>query len=1262
MGLNDENFNLVVVSFYQVNRLGADLTRAAPRKSDWGPITSLVERYLAETFYYWLGEPDPAAWFEKETESKPDSKRLPEIFKPVTHRSFAQYLKVLEQNRDDPEQTDRGRLAAALELPGFKNIVDQYDRMPRIIGRSVEDAALGRQWMLLFLFHMMRLSGLSNIHERTLSEINRALTWLIENEAVREVQALMEKTFSILQVGFEKFPQTALNSILKMGEAVYRTDESDLVEAFLTAVIRLGFQTPDIHGVGHDWQIKANIAHVQNIRTWLGLIEQKPRWSKKLISALIVHLAVGGVFLKDTDLFPRDITGLLQSDIKPVYNLIKQLCRLFPAYFNEIGAEGQLREVSTRLDEISRRRDPLIHYLRKQSHVESSPQTVVLMEAIFEFWRTRDKAPLERLAPPDIYHRISSSGAHLDWMHRMIDYLVGSGHLKRTRDLLGFSSRELEKALGPLRLEVPENEWKRLDAARELYQGLYAKYHTEVRDLNRYVSQLSGDELPEPDRLKKTLSVPGTGPKLAGLIEYLEILKDLILSSEKFEIYEDIYHKRHIAVDIPSMYGSYREARFDALGLTLRLENLVNILFQELIDSIDLILITRTTLVDIKDCLELFNRALRVDGINSRELERQIQLLAQALKIRGFSYTQFHDIFKGFGDVIKNIVHDHFNNIHHQQLVDILKAMSPERLLPKYLPPNGSADQTTLIHRSTEIFLRDQLASSLGLQQLDAFMTRILSIIFQQEHELSQENLRILLNYDPDKAVAPITDVNPEIADIIHLGAKGYNLVRITGLGLPVPPGFIITTEVFRCRDMIDNFAPAREHFRSILSRQVRRLEQLTGLSFGDPARPLLLSVRSGSSISQPGMMSTFLNVGLNQSVVEGLSGGNGKRTWFAWDCYRRFLQSIGMNFQLERDRFDALMNEYKTRLGLQYKRDFTGDQMREVALAYRSFIESHGIGIEDDPFQQLIQAVGGVFDSWNAPKARTYRRIMGISNDWGTAVTVQGMVFGNLSQNAGSGVIFTHNPRYFGDKMTLWGDFTLGNQGEDVVSGLVETMPVSRRQAEIENRGRDAVLETAFPAIYNQLRSYAKSLIYDHGYGPQELEFTFEGPEKINLYFLQTRDLVLRETPEIKGYDYSQVPAELYLGHGIGVSGGGLAGRIVFDLDDIRYWRGRENNTPLILVRGDTVPDDIVEIDETDGLLTARGGSTSHAAIVAHRLSKTCIVGCAGLICNENEKTCCLGSGTLKSGDWISMDGHEGLVYKGRVGKEIQVKDRRRV
>jgi pyruvate,orthophosphate dikinase len=1241
-------FYLFARSYYQLNKVGLAYSEAVTQKSDCSSANHLLISYYRYTYDYWLEQPEPLDWFKEESGSPFENRKSSDIFRQISKEHIMTFREKLEVIVNDFDLNSKVFLDRIIELPGYGQIVDLYSDMPRQLLNAGSDRRLGNQWKLIFLLHIMTIEGLSSIHEKSLRDINRTLAWLIEHEETSQITRSIEKTFHILKKSMEKFPNTALNCILNMGKGVYKTDESDLVEYFIDSAISLGFQSPEIEGVSDDWQMKANSSHVQNIRTWLELIGLNPKWSKKLLSSLIINLSLKGVFIKDTDLFPRDITKLLNSEISTVYNLTKQLARLFPAYFNDIGAEGRLRDISTRIDEINMRKDVLIHFLRKQSHVESSNRIVGLMEAIINFWKTRDKGGLKPFLPEHVYTQIKTEGPYIDNLNMAITHLAESNEIQQIQGLLNLDEKEIKNNAAAIP-GLSNQDYEKLELGLELYKLLYQKYNLGFTEMEGYLNQLQLSELPDIEKLKKTLKEKKKKRKLARLLEYLETLKSIILSPKSYGIRENIYRKRHFTVDIPSMYGSYHEVKFDAMGLTFRLESILNTLFEELIETIDLELITRGTFSQIHDFLGLFNRALKLEGISSFEMERQLDLLGHALEIRGFSATQYLDIFRGFSKAVSNIVNDYFNNIHHENLLKALEQLKNGELVSKYLPKEEEHDQEKKAHRITEIFLRDRIASSLGLQQLDHFLGRILNTLHHQSDELPKENLRLLLSYEIKKTVTPIEPIKKDITDIIHLGNKALNLVKIKKYGLPVPQGFIVSTEVFRCREIVDNYLPAKKNLREQVAGHVKKIEKLTGKSFGNPRNPLLLSVRSGAAVSQPGMMATFLDVGINEDIVNGMLSRTGNE-WFVWDTYRRFLQSYGMAFDMLRDSFDEIIDVYKKRFGVAFKKDFTGPQMREVALEYKKLIRDNGIEIEANPLEQLFIAIKKVLDSWHAPKAETYRRIMRISDDWGTAVTVQAMVFGNLSSNSGSGVVFSHNPRWTGDMLVLWGDFTLGNQGEDVVSGLVTTLPISKKQSEIENRDSYTSLESMFPEIYLTIREWAKELIYEKKWSPQEMEFTFESPKGKDLYILQTRDMEIRERKKVYSFELGQGAREKLIGHGIGVSGGAMSGRIVFNLDEIHKWREAEPETPLIIIRGDTVPDDIQEIFEADGLLTARGGSTSHAAIVAHRLGKTCVVGCPTLICREEESTCSLDQRALQSGEWISIDGKEGSVYLGQI------------
>jgi len=1247
--LPDSDFFLFVKGYYQVRRLAESfLVVSGQMDVDFKSINRLTLKYYRRTYAYWLSEDDPQEWFEKNVENISEVPQMDGWFGDISRERIETLETRLENIAAEESLSGREVLGKIVALPGYAQIVEAYRYVPDTLLSAGGKKGSGYHWKVLLLFHIMNISGLSAIHEEVLREINRTLSWLIEHESSRNVRRLIEETFSILKARNRQFPITALNCILKMGQGVYKTDERDLVNFFIDAIIDLGFEPQMLGGIGDDWLTSANSAHLPNIRTWLSIIELNPKWSARLLSGLIIHLALSGVFIKDTDLFFRDVTGLLNSEIDPVFNLIKQLVRLLPVFFHDIGAEGELRDVSTDLDESTHRKDVLIHFLRKQSHVESSNRTVELIEAVILFWLTRDRSPLEKKVPPDIFARIPARGPYIDGVHRAMSALADEG-LSIPSGLRDIDVSQVEKRLA----EVPEitvADRRRIILTVSFYKLLDQKYNLSSSKIDQCIEHLKTAGFPGLEQINEALAQKSEIKRLRGLLEYLQNLKELILSPEQYEIKEDIYKKRHFTIDIPSMYGRYHELKFDALGFMLRIESLVNVLFESLIDQFDLTLITKATFYRIYDLLFLFGQALKLDGLPVMEFERQLSFLSHSLEVRGFTFTQYLDIFKGFRQAVENIFSDCFYNMYDQNLERILDGLNPSTMLPKYRFAGESIDAETLKYQVFELFIRDRLATSLGLQQLDNFLTRILRTLFQQFKELPESRAEQLLLYDHQRAITSIEEEG-FARGIIHLGNKGYNLIKLREFGMQVPPGFIITTEVFRGWDIINSYLPAKRNFGGQVIRYIRMLEQKTGRRFGDPAKPLILSVRSGSAISQPGMMNTFLNVGMDEEIAEGLSALTENR-WFAWDNYRRFLQCYGMFLGMERDHFDAIIRDYKSRMNVLLKRYLSGEQMKTLAIMYKKSIADVGFDLDviEDPMDQLFMAIKYVLESWHSKRAKAYRDIMGISEDWGTAVTVQAMVYGNRSRQSGSGVVFTHNPRWAGDTLRLWGDFTIGNQGEDVVSGLVSTLPISITQQDIEMRDTDIILETHFPEIYNTLKDWAVELTEYRGWSPQELEFTFQGPGADQLYLLQSREMTIRTREKVLTFVSDDFQKEQYLGNGIGVSGGAMSGRIVFDLEEVNYWRAKEPQTDLILLRYDTVPDDIREINATDGLLTARGGMTSHAAIVTHRLDKTCVVGCDTLVCDEEQKLCQFSEVRLDSGDFISIDGRGGSVYKGRI------------
>jgi pyruvate, orthophosphate dikinase len=1252
--LPEDQFLLLVTNPHQVKKLGQIILDKMPDQLDIGLVNRLLLRFLSVAYAYWLGEEDPASWIKENSGlslNKENLTKLEELFYPVSHANLKELLNDLKGLEEISHPYLR--LKEILKFPGFMQVVKFHEEITNgleVTGDLLQDSNL----KMLFFLRILGIRGLAAIHENSLREMNRTISNIVKVGDIEQIQSAFSSIFDVLKNSFETYPDTALYCIQITGNELYAKGDSRLVEWYLQKIISLGFQSPEIRGVTDEWQIQSNRAHLKNIRVWLELIENNPKWSKVLISGLIINLRLGGVHINDTDIFQKDITKLLNSEVRPVYHLVKQMAKTLPVYFSEIGAEGPLREISTEFDESTHRADELVHFLRKQSHVESSARVVDFIEEAIHFWLTKDKVLLKEYLIDDLYQRLTASGPFFDELHSIFNHLFSLKGIHAITDLL-LLSEETILVLTQSAPDVSEREKRRAYLAVRFYQLLNKKYRMDPKDIKDQLIYAHSLGLPNTDALIALLENGGIAQRLEGVLHYLELLRGIILSPDKYEPVENIFRKRHVAAGIPSMYGKYHERKFDALTMTFRLEALANILFEELMDSINLRFITRATLFQIEKYANLFFKALQIDGISSNRFENTLELLTVALEVRRFSFSQYIDIFRGFSEAVQDILNSYYSSIYKNNLKHIILRMSTGKILPKYLQPESEQNEAEFIDSVSEQFLREEVAGSFGLQQLDNFISRILKTLFEQAEGLDVQNLDLLMSYDPKKALSGIHNPNRVTKDRIHLGNKGHNLVKLASLGIPVPPGFIITTEVFRCEKAINQFRYAREHLEEGIKKQIAILEKQTGKVFGNPGNPLLVSVRSGSTISMPGMMISLLNVGINESVVDGLIRQTGK-PWFVWDCYRRFIQCWGMSYGIERDKFDEIMNFHKTKHAVLKKIHFLPEQMREVALAYRETVKANGIEIVNDPRAQLQKAIEQVFESWHSKKAQAYREIMAISENWGTAVIVQAMVYGNLDTDSGTGVLFTRNPLESRDRVMLWGDFARKAQGEDIVSGLVTTLPISNEQKPIEDRMPEISFEESFPELYSAMLKMGKDLVYTERWSAQEIEFTFEGVGPEKLYILQTRDMSLARRETFMAFIPSEELTSHYLSRGIGVGGGALSGKAVFDLDEIQEFRERDPVTPLILIRSDTVPDDIRHISAADGLLTARGGSTSHASIIANRLGKTCVVGCNNLTVWESEKKCMLNKRTIHAGDFLSIDGRNGSVYIGKhESKEIR-------
>ncbi|MCU0580036.1 MAG: PEP-utilizing enzyme, partial [Desulfobacterota bacterium] len=1133
-------------------------------------------------------------------------------------------------------------------VEGYLLVADELERSALYAGRE-------HLVKLDFLFHLINVPALADIHGRTLIEINRCLALVFREKTPENLNDFVRTVFRLLKkcTSCHQYRSTVLNCITTVAREVFKLNHHPLADTFIEELIAFGFQRPQLAGANTDWQIRVNPAHIENIRSWLEIIALKPRWTRRLLSALIINLKLGGVFVRDTDLLQKNISALLNAEIGPAFNLVKQLLRLFPIYFSEIGAEGELRQISTEVDEIAFRQDPVVHFLRKQSHVESNSLLVSFLEDAFRYWATGDKSFLRAHLPEEVLTQTPAGAPETQGLQTIFHTLL----VKLRDDPRGFLDwdgpridQEIQGVAG-----TPDKDRVRARLLIRFYQLLYKKYNPQHVDL---LQDLEDSYLFDPAKIRDLrghLRKKRRDKGLAVILDFLTQLKGVILSPEKTDYVENIYRKRHIAAGIPSMYGTYREKKFEALGLSLRLESLATLLFEELVQSLNLKFITKSTLARIHRYLWLYVKALDLEGMAVEGLSAKMKYVSQALEIKQFSIDQYIDIFQFISKGIQGLIREYYIDVHRPNLPVIIAQIVQEDRQAFGGKAAVTRDEE-LLYQLSENFIRTAIASAFGLQVLDNFINRILRTL-QAELEKFKENKQILtlvMAYEPETAITPLYRRDKKLDNQIRLGNKGYFLKELAAMGFPVPPGFVLTTEVFRRIDALLGYPYIFDDLNVRIVREIRRLERMLGRHFGDPQNPLLLSVRSGATISLPGMMQSILNVGINERIAEGLSRKKGF-SWAAWDSFRRYLQSYGMLRGLDRNFFDSLINTFKQRYGVSRKIQFSSDQMRLVALAYKRALEDRGLEVPERPWDQLQDAILRVMDSWNSEQARIYRRQMHLSDEWGTAVIVQTMIFGNLNDQSGSGVIFTRDPKSTAPGISLYGDFIFGVQGDDIVSGLVATYPITEKQRLSERKDTAISLEANFPEIYGQLLRLCEILIYEKRFNHQEIEFTFEQATPDGLHILQTREMVQRETTKLAIFQETPELKDSFLGNGIGVSGGALAGRAVYSEEEIRRFRRTEPETPLILIRPDSVPDDVGVLLQVEGLLTARGGSTSHAAVTIPQLNKVGVVGFTKLSVYETKGYSTVDGRTIGSGDFISIDGWSGAVYQGRHEREDQ-------
>jgi pyruvate,orthophosphate dikinase len=861
-----EQPHLAVIASSRLRHLAGRLLAVLPEPTGHAVehTLDLLAWSLRCVYEQWLSHPDPSDWYRELAGSEVEA-GLPEVVTAISHARQRSGLDALDRAAE--AESLAVRADALLGLPDGAQIERGFLEAAASLGGSDDASGDGSIARIHWLIRVLSLSDLAAVHRQALAEIHHAY-----RDALRDAdRACFEQIVREIHAGLRRSSlagsPAAYSLISKIGVDAMASEDPERIDVVVDEMLDWEFPGPQFSGFTDEWSVRVDPAHLRAIRAFLEVIGESPERARPLIAALVVRLTLGGVFMADTDLFQKDVSALLNRRIGPVYHQVRHLLALFPVYFNDIGAEGELREVSSRIDEIGARKDPLCHFLRKQCHVESNPRLLDFTDAIGGFFASGDPEPLRTYVSPSLYEALDPERPEFQAMHRALAELVGETGFgdwaDRDAEALG---RELSQAEMP---PVVREKIQLLLRLRELVGRKYALHHD---DLLERMSGFHAIDEEEVAGLREALAGGRDEEALSILLAVLERLKEIITDEKPTEGHEEIYRKRHIAVGIPSMYGRYREEKFEAVGLGLRIESLASVLFERMITVDEREYVSLGTLRRTATWLRMLLRAVRVDGCEARGVALGIGMLEQALETPGTTLDQHVNIFQIISRSIEQLIRIRFVDVYD----DVLDRILARPLEDGSEPESADDSNRPETLKASEGFLRDRISKAFGVQSLDRLVTDTIRDLAHTRETFHREAQDLMMAFDLDRCTVPIGAGEEPRGGVVALGNKGHLVTRLAGAGLPVPAGFVLTTEVFRCRQAIRACAGLRRDLRGRLRDEITRLEGLTGSRFGEAERPLLLSVRSAAAISMPGVLDTFLNVGINREIARALASRSG--------------------------------------------------------------------------------------------------------------------------------------------------------------------------------------------------------------------------------------------------------------------------------------------------------------------------------------------------------------------------------------------------
>ena len=1011
----------------------------------------------------------------------------------------------------------------------------------------------------------------------------------------------------------------------EVASAILRTGSSRLLEVYARLLMKIIVPAPRVTGFSDEtWAEIINPFHLRRLGGLLSVIGLDQERFRDVLVHLICNLYLSGVFIPDDRLFQRQVSAYLNTPgMEENFLLNTLLLRKLPVYYNEVAATGRIREHTTDLD--SWGNDSLLYFLRKQTHVNASNNNVGLVSRIISAWVNGTPEALKESVPRDIYEKI--------------DPLTFRQYGTVMRELFGAAGMTGVEGMNPDRLlAVSEPGLRRMLAGITAPEEVRAKVLLICliyRELVRKYSFAAGPAEADFNSISTE--------RLQQDLHRVRHLREIICSPVKTEPEESLYFKRHIAFGIPSVMGTYREPKLDALGEMLRIEEGLRVVFENVVTEIGKKAApSAEALPKWLSFLDAMHGLVDLHGLGNFQITEVLEIL----KTNRLHRSQVADLLRIWQKEVTWAVM-FFHRTFHDPLVRLLREF-PEEDLPvrlKNLVPGSDIRDTDFINKAADSIIREMVTGIPGLTEGDRMIEAMIAAMKEKEELVQGGEIPevipgkmpayLLIGVEADKGDEEIMSLAPE------LGGKAKNLFYLCNRGLPVPAG-----AVFFSGHTPDYAAyTAGEEFLAALRSAVNEIGELTGSRLGDREKPLFLSVRSGSYISMPGILSSVLYCGMNRTTVAGLMEITGS-AWTGWDSYRRFIEHyativLGLDIGI----LDTIRDSGLKGRGINTLHEAGAEGMEQIVGMYLEALAGRGLVIPEDPQQQLQQAVRAVYGSWYGPRARHFREAMGVSEHWGTAVILMQMVCGNVA-GSGASVFFTRIPPWF--EKGIYGDTREAATGDDLVSGQLMSRPLSKMQA-MEGQ---ASLEETDPALYARHVELASKVEEAMRGLPQEVEATYvrvPGGERI-IYLLQTKRMEFHRG-FVKRFDDICDMKSHVLGRGVGVHGGALSG--VAALSSSREEIGKiraSTGMPIILLRNAASTDDVSLMDLVDGIVTASGGATSHAAILAQKFRLTAVVGCRELKIRETgeARSATVGDYPLSDGTAISIDGSAGLIYSG--------------